>query len=54
MEESNIIELGIQSLTVIEDMGMAIIPVTRTGDTSQAASVEYSTWFKSGLQNKKH
>ena len=42
MSDSNVIELGIQNLTVIEDMGMAIIPVNRTGDTSLAASVEYS------------
>ena len=42
MEVSSTISIGIETLTVNEDLGEIIIPITRTGNTDLAASVDYS------------
>ncbi len=42
MEVSSIISVGIETLTVNEDLGEIIIPITRTGNTDLPASVDYS------------
>ena len=42
MEVSSTIAIGIETLNVNEDLGEMIIPITRTGNTDLAASVDYS------------
>ena len=42
MEVSSIITIGIENLTVNEDIGDIIIPITRTGNTDISALVDYS------------
>ena len=42
MEVSSTISIGIETLTVNEDLGEIIIPITRTGNTDLAVSVDYS------------
>ena len=42
METSSTISIGIENLTVNEDIGEAIIPITRTGNLDLTASVDYS------------
>ena len=42
MQVSSTISIGIETLTVNEGLGEIIIPISRTGNTDLAASVDYS------------
>ena len=42
MEVSSTISIDIETLTVKENLGEIIIPITRTGNIDLAASVDYS------------